>query len=218
MERLQYEVRPTAFSRLHRYQLDDQAIEISERATGTGSEHAAIVRGPWRVPLANIQRIRLMYAPGRYQSNRFTCQVWLPAPAGRRTLVNLHFCGLGDFSDQSERYLPFVRALCQRVAAQNPQVEIHGGYSRLLYVAAVIVPSLLLLAIAAFAVIGWETVQRTPWLPLRLLLIASLVVVLLLVAARNRPRRLRGDALPDDLLPKIAVDRTALPHSDASSS
>lgn len=217
MERLQYEVRPTAFSRLHRYQLDDRAIEINELATGTGSDHAAPVRGPWRVPLANIQRIRLTYAPGRYQSNRFTCQVWLPAPAGRRTLVNLHFCGIADFSDQSDRYVPFVRALCQRVAAQNPRVEILGGYSRLLYVVVFALLSLLLLAIAAFTVIAWETVNRVPRLPLRLLLLSGLAVVLLLALARNRPRRLRGDSLPDDLLPEIAVDRAAPPHADASS-
>lgn len=206
MDRLHYEVRPTLFSRLQRYALDEDALEIDERSSDeTKAEQAP--KGPWRIPLASIHQIRLEYAPGRYQSNRFECQVWAaaPGPVKRRMLVSLHCRGLADFVDQADAYAPFVRALCQRAAAKNPQLAIVGGYSPFVYYIGLAALTLVLLGFVVFLVAAWDVVQRSPRLPLRLLLLGGLLLILFTAFRRNRPRRLTADALPAELLPKTSA-------------
>lgn len=217
MDHLQYEVRPTVFSRLHRYVLADDALEITEIAVGNEKDDAPKKQDSWRVPFSDITRIRLSYAPGRYESNRFACQVWsrAPRPARHRNVISMHFRSLGVFEDQATTYVPFVTALCQRVAQNNPQAVVVGGYSRAVYVLGMTLLSLLLLAIAAFIVAEWELVNRGPRLPVRLLLLGSLVLVLLSAFRRNRPRKLTAAALPAELLPKIeAADATTKSPED----
>lgn len=210
METLRYQVRPTLFSDLQCYALDPDGLEYSEQPSREATRKQAAPKAPVRVPLSAIRQIRLSYNPGRYDSNRFECQIQsdAPGPLGRCTLVSLHFRGLADFVDQGDRYGPFVRALCQRVAAQNPAVRILGGHSPLAYYAGLFFFGLVLVGGAALLFTHFEQVMRSTRAVLRLALVGMLLGVMLLALRRNRPRALSATALPDELLPKPADPAT----------
>ena len=210
METLRYQVRPTLFSDLQCYVLDGDGLEYSEQPSREATRNKAAPTAPVRVPLSAIRQIRLSYNPGRYDSNRFECQIQSDAAGalGQRTLVSLHFRGLADFVDQGDSYGPFVRALCQRVAAQNPAVRVLGGHSPLAYYAGLFFFGLVLVGGGALLFTHFEQVMQNTRAVLRMALVVTLLGVMLLALRRNRPRALSPTDLPDELLPKPATVAT----------
>lgn len=72
-----------------------------------------------RYPYADIQALRLTFAPSRVDSARYRCDVQLKNGT-LAAIVSTHYAGIGDFEDRGATYGPLVRALIRRVAAANP--------------------------------------------------------------------------------------------------
>lgn len=195
-------MRPSLFSGEQRYVLAGDELVISD--TPKPKREGAAETKEQRIALADIRWLQLIYSPGRYDTNRFECL--LAAEIGgkrvKRRITSMHFSGLADFVDQADTYTPFVRALCQRTAAQNPSVQVRAGYTRFAYYAGLLFFFLLIGSFVVFLIAEWTIVQRLPRTTMRLLLLGSLLVLLAAVYRKNRPRTLRADALPDELLPK----------------
>lgn len=203
MDRVEYRVRPSVFSGEQRYVLEGDALVIID--TPRPKRKAAVETKEQRIALSDLRGLRLIYSPGRYDTNRFECLLSAKVEGARikRRITSMHFRGLGDFVDQADTYTPFVRALCQRAAAQNPAVQVRAGYTPVAYYAGLLFFILGIGALAAFFIVEWEVMQRLPRTPVRLLLLGSLLLLLAAVYRRNRPRTLRADSLPEELLPKL---------------
>lgn len=203
MESIEYRGRATLWSPEQHYVLERDALVLTETQISRGKPVGEPVTT--RIPLSSIARLRLIYAPGRLESNRFECEIILRGSGlpPKLRIISFHFRGLADFVDQAATYTPFVRALCERTAAQNPSLSILAGYTPAAYYAGLTVLLLFIAAFGTFVVIEWERLFRIPRAPFRLSLLAGLLLVLLFIYRRNRPRALVATAPPDDLLPKI---------------
>lgn len=205
MEPIEYRGRATLWSPEQHYVLERDALILTETPISRGKPAGEPVTT--RIPLSAIVRVRLIYAPGRMESNRFECEILVRGSGlpPKLRVISLHFRGLADFVDQAATYTPFVRALCERTAAQNPGLAILAGYTLAAYYAGLTVLLLFIVAFGSFVVVEWERLWRIPRAPFRLSLIAGLLLVLLFIYRRNRPRTLAAAALPDELLPKTTA-------------
>lgn len=201
---IEYRVRPTLWSGDQRYVLEDGALVISETPRPKRGAEAAVQTKEQRVALSDLRWLRLRYSPGRLDRNRFDCLLSAQVDEKRvsHRITSMHFRGLGDFVDQADTYTPFVRALCQRAAAENPTLRVMAGYTPFFYYAGLLFLLLLLSAFVTFLVVEWSVMQRLPQTPVRLLLLGSLLLLLASAYRRNRPRSVQADSLPDELLPK----------------
>ncbi|HNN95861.1 MAG TPA: hypothetical protein PKI03_26475 [Pseudomonadota bacterium] len=208
MERIEYRVRPVLWSKEQHWVLTDDALSLSEAPLRDGQPVSRAQS--YRLPLSAIHRLRLIYAPGRYESDRFECEI-LGECEGRpfkRRVASHHVRGLADFVHQGPSYAPFVRALCQRAAAQNPGLRVLSGYSPLSYYLGLAVLLVVIAGFSAFVFFEWERLWRLPRTPGRLFMLSVLLAFLFLIYRRNRPRVLSPDALPDELLPKTPISKS----------
>ncbi len=83
------------------------------------------------VPYQNIRRVRLAFAPGRFQRARFLMD--LNGANSRLLLSNMHFAGFGQFEDRSEAFFALVRQVVTGVHAANPGAEFRAGEQSALY-------------------------------------------------------------------------------------
>lgn len=203
METVEYRVRPTLWSPEQHYVLAHDALLVHETPIRGGKPAGEPVTT--RIPLSSITRLRLIFAPSRFESNRFECELIgrVDGKPIKRRIVSYHFRGLADLVDQGDRYVPLVRALCQRTAQHSPALRLLAGYTPLAYYLGLGLLLVLLAAFATFVVIEWEALWRLPRTPFRLFLLTGLLLFLLVIYRRNRPRALSPAALPDELLPKV---------------
>lgn len=203
MESIEYRVRAALWAPEQHYVLAGDALVLHETKLAGGKPAGEPITT--RIPLTAITRLRLIYAPGRYETNRFQCEVIAQADGKRvkKNIGSFHFRGLADFVDQADTYTPFVRTLCQRTAQQNPALRLLAGYTPTAYYLSLILIVLVLAAFGAFLFIEWERIWRLPRTPTRLILLGSLLLIMLAMFRRNRPRTLQPNALPAELLPKV---------------
>lgn len=83
------------------------------------------------VPYRNVRKVRLAFAPGRFQTSRFLMD--LRGETSRLILTNMHFEGIGRFEDRSETFFPLVREVVAGVAAANPAARFSAGEEPVLY-------------------------------------------------------------------------------------
>ncbi|MBA3069741.1 MAG: hypothetical protein FP825_14825 [Hyphomonas sp.] len=83
------------------------------------------------VPYRNVRKVRLAFAPGRFQTTRFLMD--LRGETSRLILTNMHFEGFGRFEDRTETFFPLVREVVAGVAAANPAAQFSAGEEPLLY-------------------------------------------------------------------------------------
>lgn len=83
------------------------------------------------VPYRNVRRVRLAFAPGRFQQTRYLME--LSGQRSRLVLTNISFQGFGQFEDRSETFFPLVRQVVAGVEAASPAAEFMAGEQPALY-------------------------------------------------------------------------------------
>src|SRR5690606_5098391 len=71
------------------------------------------------VPLASLRKVRLAYAPTRFQTGRYHCHLY-GGTSRLATIQNEHYVGIANFEDRSGSYLALVEALLRRTARIRP--------------------------------------------------------------------------------------------------
>jgi hypothetical protein len=140
------------------------------------------------VPYKAVRRVRLAFAPGRYQTNRFLME--LSGIKSRIVLSNLHFAGIGRFEDRSESFFALVREVVDGVRRSNPDAEFTAGEQPVLYA------MLLAFNLSAFAMLALA-VTVLPIVPGNISASVAIKAVLILFSlpllfswiAKARPRR-----------------------------
>jgi hypothetical protein len=74
--------------------------------------------------LAQVDKVHLKYDRTK-QRSYYSC--FIHTPREKVVLRHLHFAGIARFQDQRETYTPFVRAVLQAVAQQNPRATLKAG-------------------------------------------------------------------------------------------
>ncbi len=146
--------------------------------------------GTSRLVWTTVTGVRVSYAPTRLKADRYL--ISLNAGGGERwTIDNLHFAGIGNFENRSDRFTPFVLACIERIATLAPQATAQVGstaaayWSQLVFVSAVFV----LLVTVILLMPG-----SLSWLILvKLGLIVAMLPVLFRWIGRARPRRVSLD-------------------------
>lgn len=155
------------------------------------------------IPLKSLTRLRLEYAPTRFQLGRYRCNLY--TAQGRVGVIqNEHFVGIAEFEDRSLSYHSLVKALIRRIASIHPQCRLESGvpwWSWLMNsgIMCGVFGVLGILLIYMWTVIGWLVVVK-------LAMIAFFLPAGIRWVTRNRPRRFSAGSIPENLLPKVAVN------------
>jgi len=150
-------------------------------------------------PLRAMIKLRLEFAPSRFQRNRYRC--YISHPGGHSALIqNEHYKGIADFEDRSESYRNLVIALIRRTSACNHGCQMTTGtslWSWLLQTGFLLVAYgfLAIVLILMWTAVGW------------LVLVKLGIIIFLTPAAigwvmKNRPSTFSAQAIPEKLLPK----------------
>jgi hypothetical protein len=189
VEPITHVVRPHAFEGAVTWRLGPDGLEREDQ----GGKVA-------RLPYGEIAELRLSYAPSRFDSARYRCEV-RPARGGALTILSTHYAGVGDFEDRAASYAPFVRGLVARVATANPAARFRSGKNPFVYVAehAFLFAMLALLLLVLFLVgdLALGTIVL-----IKLGLIITAIPLLIVYARKNWPRRFTAGAIPGDALPQ----------------
>jgi len=141
---LTYQFRRGLWSGAETYTLTDDALISSSR----------------ELPLREVAAVRVYTVPGMrsfaygrvFQPMR-RCAI--RGKDGRKiALSNLHFAGLGRFADQTESYLPFVRALVRRAAERAAGARLVSGMPPTMWWSWAVVFGALVLGLAAIVLLG----------------------------------------------------------------
>lgn len=118
MSDLSYAYRASVFSDERTFTLSSDRITVSEKKAAKS-----------RIALKDVTRV-VLYFVGLGEGRTY-CRL---ETKKQESLVfgSHHFAGVGSIENQHVSFDPFVRALCARVAEQNPQAEFIRG--RWLYV------------------------------------------------------------------------------------
>ena len=166
---------------------------------------------PRSVPLGEIVRVRLDFAPTRPERNRYRCRLTLRT-GETLEFFNRTYAGVYDFRDTSAEYVGFVRALHDALAAGAalaPGRRFVTGAGWGSYAANLVATAFVFLC---FGVIAWflARVNLTWMIGLKLLILIFYVPTLLRWVARNRPGDYRPEAIPAAVLPVVPA---AVPES-----
>lgn len=140
------------------------------------------------VPYANVRRVRLAFAPGRFQQSRFLME--LEGTRSKLSLTNIHFKGVANFEDRFDTFEPLVRKIVQGVAGASPAAEFRAGEKPAYYwlMLAFNVAAFGLLALVVLALpIGLGDVSLTSLVKLGIILFC--LPLLFSWALNSRPRR-----------------------------
>lgn len=144
------------------------------------------------VPYDKVQKVRLAFAPGRFQQTRFLME--LTGARSQVTLTNVHFVGIGQFEDRTDSFFPLVRAVVAGVQAASPSATFQAGERPAFYLLqlAFVVAALGLLALV---LIGLPLVPGNFTLSaiVKLAVIAVSLPLLLSWIMHARPRRFDPD-------------------------
>lgn len=151
-----------------------------------------------RLAFSDMRAIRLDWSASRFDTARHTVRV-----SGRTgtaaAIVSTSYKGIGNFSDQAECFVPFVRALIGLAHRANPHCEFWAGASPVKYAGNVLALAAGVLALAAVLLtIGSPLTGLIAMKILLIVFLAPLGVRWLIV---NWPRRFDPRQIPADLLP-----------------
>lgn len=157
-----------------------------------------------RVPLGDVQRIRIGFEPTRVQERLYTCRIWTKGQS--RVWVVLHsqsYKGFADFEAHDAEYRGFVEALSAAVAERNPKAKFAAGSSTWLYVANIVALALGAAALTWILILtggeGWSDITIT-----KAFLVLGLIPLGIAWVRANRPRRFDPRALPVEVIPAAA--------------
>ena len=168
------------------------------RLTPDALERAEDGGGAQRFAYRDAIEVRLSFAPTRFDTRRYRCDVRLPSAAA--TIASTSYAGLASFEDRAGAYTPFVRALVARIAQAAPACAFLAGKRPLAYWAEHIflLSMLLLAALVIEAVAG---VPLSAIVAIKLGIIAAYLPLAVKYGRRNWPRRFSPDSIPPEVLP-----------------
>ena len=193
---------------------DDTAGEISGlryayKASLVGSAHQFELteRGlSWKVSgrtgvwaYRDITAVSLSFRPTSMQAHRFRADIW-HKDGGRIRVVSTNWQTVSLMTPQDNGYRAFITELHARMAKAGSTARLQGGLPRVLYAAALVVVTLLALAIAGLFVRALATGEYAG----ALFLVGFALLFNWQVGGfirRNRPIGYSFDHLPEALLP-----------------
>lgn len=186
MDPIVHTVRPTVFSTLQQFRLDDDAVVCDDG------------RAVRRIAYTAAAQLRLFRFPVAFGSTQR--RAVLDSRDGvRLTIQSGHYVRLGVIEDRQRTYRPFVAALIDRLAAANPRLRVVVGQPWALWWVWLIV---LLGSIAVIA--GSAIAIALRQFPLSAALYVGLVLAFLpigwRVVVRGRPREVDIGSLPTEAL------------------
>jgi hypothetical protein len=184
---VRYAYRPSLIGAAHQFELTDEGL--SWRIAGKS--------GVW--PYAGISAIRLSYRPVSMQSRRFRADID-GGGRGRIALLSTSWQTAALMAPQDRDYRVFITQLHRRMLAAGSKAALIGGLTPRIYAAAIIVLTLVAMAMAGLFV---RAIATGEW--------AGALFVIGFAALfgwqiggfvrRNRPRAYTFDHLPEPLLP-----------------
>jgi hypothetical protein len=184
---VRYAYRPSLIGAAHQFELTDQGL--SWRIAGKS--------GMW--PYAEISTIRLSYRPVSMQPRRFRADID-STDRGRIALLSTSWQTAALMAPQDRDYRVFITQLHRRMLAAGSKAALIGGLTPRIYAAAILVLTLVAIAMAGLFV---RAIATGEW--------AGALFVIGFAALfgwqiggfvrRNRPRAYTFDHLPEALLP-----------------
>ncbi len=187
VDELRYETRNDAFSPATVYLLHEYTLEMSAEG-----------RGAWILLLAQIDEVRLAYAPTRPEPGRYRCEII--SRRGGTKFFNRRYEGVMSFCDSSEEYRRFVAALVMRTQRAAPHVMLVAGVRSGMYAAGWVGFGICLAALLGVA--AFSLVSGLWWL----VLLKALILACYMPAGwrwlrNNRETRFPAEAIPAAVLP-----------------
>jgi hypothetical protein len=185
------------------------AVRYAYKASLVGAAHQFELTGEglnWRIagksgvwPYAAISAIRLSYRPVSMQSRRFRADID-GAERGRIALLSTTWQTSVLMAPQDHDYRAFIVELHRRMAAAGSNATLTGGLKRRVYAAAVILLTLVAIAMAGLFLRAVMTGEFAG-----ILFLAGFAALFAWqvggFVTRNRPRTYTFDRLPQALLP-----------------
>lgn len=153
--------------------------------------------GVW--PYADIASIRLSYRPMSMQARRFRADIE-KAGEGRIAILSTTWQTVSLMTPQDQGYRPFITELHRRMREAGSRASLTGGIGTVSYATAVVMLTLLAIAMIGLFVRALATSEFTG----ALFLVGIAIWFAWTIGGfvkRNRPRRYSFDALPETLLP-----------------
>ncbi|HEX6368142.1 MAG TPA: hypothetical protein VF006_04380 [Longimicrobium sp.] len=138
--------------------------------------------------LAQVEKVHLKYDRSK-QRAYYNC--FIHTPGRRVSLRHVHFGGIGRFQDRRESYTPFVRALLQAVARQNPHATLRAGSLFNFVMCIILLPLLAGVGLLAFTLNSWAGALG----------MAFLALMCISMIPRSRPRTVDPADPPANVLP-----------------
>jgi hypothetical protein len=182
-----YEYRASLIGSAHQFELTDAGLswKIGGRS------------GVWAY--GDIASIRLSFRPISMQSRRFRSDII--STGGRRiSILSTTWQTASLMAPQDHGYRAFITELHRRMAAAGSRAMLIGGIGRVTYLAALVMVTLLGIAMAGLLVRAFMTSE---WVG-ALFLVGFVALFTWQIGGfirRNRPRSYGFDHLPDALLP-----------------
>jgi hypothetical protein len=153
--------------------------------------------GVW--PYADIASIRLSYRPMTMQARRFRADIRRTG-GGRIAIVSTSWQTVTLMTPQDQDYRAFITELHRRMKEAGSKASLTGGIGTVTYAAAVVMLTLLAIAMIGLLLRALSTSEFTGALFLAGIAIWFAWTIGGFVR-RNRPRRYSFDELPETLLP-----------------
>jgi hypothetical protein len=182
-----YAYKASLIGAAHRFELTDQGL--SWRIAGRS--------GLW--PYADIRAIRLSYRPVSMQSRRFRADIE-NADGARIAILSTSWQTSALMAPQDHDYRAFITQLHARISAAGTGTALSGGLRPRVYAAAVVLLSLVAIAMAGLLVRALATGEFAGVL----FLVGFAALFAWQIGGfvrRNRPRPYTPDHLPAALLP-----------------
>ena len=173
----QYAFRRSILEREKTYTLYPDRLEIQ----GEGAPHEVF-------PLTQVSEVHLKYDRSK-QRAYYNC--FIHTPARRVCLRHVHFAGIGRFENRRETYTPFVRALLQAVARQNPGATLRAGSLFNFVMCIIFLPLLAGMGVLSLTLNSWPGALG----------VAFLALICISVIPRSRPRTVDPANPPANVLP-----------------
>jgi hypothetical protein len=182
-----YAYKPSLIGSAHQFELMDHGL--SWRIAGRS--------GVWAY--TEIASIRLSYRPVSMQSRRFRADI-AHCGGGRITMLSTTWHTATLMARQDSGYRDFIVELHCRLKAAGSKTSLSGGIGRVAYFAAIVMLSLVGIAIAGLLLRALATKEFTG----ALFLVGFAALLAWQIGGfirRNRPRSYGFDHVPDELLP-----------------
>ena len=138
--------------------------------------------------LAQVDKVHLKYDRSK-QRSYYSC--FIHTPGNKVALRHVHFAGIARFEDRRDTYTPFVRAVLQAVAEQNPRATLKAGSLGNFIMCIILLPFLVGVGFLAYTLDSWGGV----------LTMAFFALMCIGMIPRSRPRTVDPANPPSNVLP-----------------